>query len=716
MQLKAIIPSSLWSLILVSLSQLSLAQFPTSNAQASNLTTVLRSPVNSNVTIKYKSPPLGTCTTVFPTQKQYTGYVSLPPFTLAPIQQDYSINTFFWFIEARQRAEIAPLTIWLNGGPGSSSMVGLFQETGPCEVVEVARGRFGTQARQWGWDRSSNILFVDQPNQVGFSYDSLTNGSYNFLSDKLEYPATTLPSGQPAYSFLNGTFSSNNASATTNTTQISAMAVWHMLQGFLGAFPQYNPGVSPNGTRIGAVGVNLFAESYGGKYGPTFAYTWEQQNMRRLNGSIPSNSTLEIQLRSVGIMQGCIDDLIQAPYYPKFATNNTFGIQAMSATNALNAAGSYLEPGGCRELITSCRGNATSMDPNNNGDIATVNQLCQAAQSSCTSNLVEPYTSTGRSIYDIAHQSPEPFPPSTYLEYLNTAALQQAIGTSLNYSETSNSVANAFVATGDVERGDQVSQLAYLLSMNVRVALVYGDRDFICNWLGGEAISFAVASKLSSYAPFYTAGYSDIRVNDSYVGGAVRQYGNLSFSRVYDAGHLVPAYQPETAFTIFTRVVMGTDVSTGNNVNLTSFGTKGNTNATYTNTAPTSPNPTCWVRNVDNTCNEKQKSLIRGGQGIVIDGVLYEKESDWKAPPSSVSVAAGVPGTLPPAMTATVMAATNSVPAGTSATSSLPTGVYVATGSPTSKPSVAAPLKALRSSCLILLLSFFYILLSTWAF
>ncbi len=258
-----------------------------------------------------------------------------------------------------------------------------------------------------------------------------------------------------------------------------------------------------------------------------------------------------------------------------------------------------------------------------------------------------------------------------------------------------------------------MSQLAYLLSINVRVALIYGDRDFVCNWLGGEAISFAVASQLPSYTPFNAAGYAAIRVNDSYVGGAVRQYGNLSFSRVYDAGHLVPAYQPETAFTIFTRVIMGTDVSTGNRINLTTFGTQGDANATYTNPAPTSPNPTCWVRNLANTCSEKQKNLLRGGQGVVINGVLYEKGSDWKAPASSVSIAIGVPGTLPPAMTATVSTGMESVPAGTSSTSSLPTGVYVATGSPTSKPSAAAPLEVFNSSYLVPVSIVCFLLLGT---
>ncbi|KAI4264676.1 MAG: hypothetical protein L6R35_007288, partial [Caloplaca aegaea] len=191
-------------------------------------------------------------------------------------------------------------------------------------------------------------------------------------------------------------------------------------------------------------------------------------------------------------------------------------------------------------------------------DVASVNQICKNAQISCYQTLLGPYASSERSVYDITQLVPSPFPPSTYLEYLNTAELQSAIGVSVNYTESNSAINNAFVQTGDYVRGNQISQLAYLLFLGVWVALVYGDRDYICNWLGGEAVSFSIATQSPAYAPFYSAGYADIVVNSSYVGGAVRQYGNLSFSRIYNAGHLIPAYQPETAFTVFTRIIMGT--------------------------------------------------------------------------------------------------------------------------------------------------------------
>lgn len=133
--------------LLATLLPFSQAQYP----PQSNLTTIL-SPVDGNITISFKSPPKGICETAFDSQKQYTGWVNVPG--------NYSTNIFFWFIEARDPTD--HLTIWLNGGPGSSSMMGLFTGNGPCEVVELAANKLGTVKRQWGWDRGSNMLFIDQ--------------------------------------------------------------------------------------------------------------------------------------------------------------------------------------------------------------------------------------------------------------------------------------------------------------------------------------------------------------------------------------------------------------------------------------------------------------------------------------------------------------------------------------------------------------------------
>jgi len=668
----------------------SYGQYPPPITQDSNIT-IIHSPVDSNVTIRFKSPPIGTCTTAFSTQQQYAGYVTLPPYTLAPIQQNYTINTFFWFIEARLDALNAPLTIYMNGGPGSSSMVGMFQECGPCEVVEIAQGQFGTQARDWGWDRSSNILFVDQPNEVGFSYDTPTNGSLNLFTSEITQPPSIPPPNQPAFTFLNGTFSSNNSNTTTNTTAIAARAIWHMLQGFLGTFPEYNPGNRPNSTQSGGVvGVNLFAESYGGKYGPAFASFWEKQNALRRNNSVARNKTLEIRLASLGIMQGCVDDLVQGRYYPIFANNNTYNIQAISLVDEQTAANSYINANGCQQLIQSCRAAVKSMDPQSNGDIATVNQVCQNAQQNCNQHVIGPYQGSGRNVYDITQKTPDPFPPSTYLEYLNTAEVQAAIGAVVNYTESNPSVSNAFQQTGDYQRGDQINQMAYLLSLGVRVALIYGDRDYICNWLGGQAVSYAIAAQSPAHSSFYNAGYSAIVTNSSYVGGVVREYGNLSFSRIYDAGHLIPAYQPETAFTVFTRIIMGTDISTGKPVNLANFATGGDANATYTNTVPAASEPKCFIRNIDGSCTEQQKSMLQQGHGVIINGALYSQSNDWKPPPSSISVGAGYPGTVPSSMTATATSSPPGSAGATTSTSVTLTGVFVATGTPSTTKKSAA--------------------------
>lgn len=86
-----------------------------------------------------------------PGVKSFTGYVHLPPGSLSDLGEnnDYPINTFFWFFEARNDPMNAPLSIWMNGGPGSSSMLGLFVENGPCFVNADSNS---TRLNEWSWN------------------------------------------------------------------------------------------------------------------------------------------------------------------------------------------------------------------------------------------------------------------------------------------------------------------------------------------------------------------------------------------------------------------------------------------------------------------------------------------------------------------------------------------------------------------------------------
>ena len=71
----------------------------------------------SNVTIRYKEPgKAGICETT-PGVNSYSGYIDLSP----------DVHAFFWFFESRSNPKTDPITLWLNGGPGSDSLIGLFE-------------------------------------------------------------------------------------------------------------------------------------------------------------------------------------------------------------------------------------------------------------------------------------------------------------------------------------------------------------------------------------------------------------------------------------------------------------------------------------------------------------------------------------------------------------------------------------------------------------
>lgn len=179
--------------------------------------------------------------------------------------------------------------------------------------------------------------------------------------------------------------------------------------------------------------------------------------------------------------------------------------------------------------------------------------------------------------------------------------------------------------SGDQAKGGHIERIASLLKQGVRVGLLYGDRDFITNWFGGEQVSLAIAKEAGGdYAiNFPASGYTPIHVNESYVGGDVRQYGNLSFSRIFQAGHSLAAYQPETAFQVFSRIVNAQEVSSGHAADLGSYRTNGPLRSTHRDRLPERVQPLCYSRLMRLSCDRKTLEHPDGME--YMNGVLYNK-------------------------------------------------------------------------------------------
>lgn len=127
----------------------------------------------------------------------------------------------------------------------------------------------------------------------------------------------------------------------------------------------------------------MFAESYGGKYGPTFFAYFEEQNQKRKDGELSVDETVEIHVESLGIVNGCIDALIQQPSYPIYANSNPYGVKVISDEVRDSLLQSFYKKGGCEDQIKQCRALQETYDVHDFGGNSTVNAVCAAANENC---------------------------------------------------------------------------------------------------------------------------------------------------------------------------------------------------------------------------------------------------------------------------------------------------------------------------------------------
>ncbi|CAK9273574.1 unnamed protein product [Sphagnum jensenii] len=111
--------------------------------------------------------------------RQYAGYI--------PVDASGSKQLFYWFVEADHKdAASLPIAFWFNGGPGCSSIGdGLLSELGPFRVTASE----DLILNEHSWNKAANVIFVDSPVGVGFSYSTVASDYSNFTDSQIALDA-----------------------------------------------------------------------------------------------------------------------------------------------------------------------------------------------------------------------------------------------------------------------------------------------------------------------------------------------------------------------------------------------------------------------------------------------------------------------------------------------------------------------------------------------
>ncbi|KAH8103295.1 alpha/beta-hydrolase [Cristinia sonorae] len=360
----------------------------------------------------------GVCETT-PGVQQMSGYVDIGT----------DMSMWFWFFEARENPETAPFTLWLNGGPGCSSMIGMFQENGPCQVNSDGKT---TVLNPFSWNNISNVIYIDQPIGTGFSF-----GTVN----------------------VNSTFN-------------AAPPIWQAFQ-ILFESPQFNKFQSRE---------FIFAtESYGGHYGPEFVTFFDQQNTLIDQGKLQGE---KIEVSALMINNGWFDPLLQNKAYVDFATNAPGYGQLQSDAVLAQMNEDFNKTGGCRDMEMACFAAGT--------ESANSDKICRAADNFCVQNIFSPAVGN-RDSDDLRQSanSQNPFPPEFYLTFLRNQTVLSKIGAQAKFSECANAPFSQFSKTGDDAR-TLLPQLSALANSGLKLLIWAGDADINCNWLGGHAVALAM--------------------------------------------------------------------------------------------------------------------------------------------------------------------------------------------------------------------------------
>ena len=291
----------------------------------------------------------------------------------------------------------------------------------------------------------------------------------------------------------------------------------NFLKGFLEQNPQY-------------VGRDFYitGESYAGHYIPAISH------------HLLFGADVDLNLKGIAIGNGLTDPFHQYPAYSTFSLENGLITEEWSQT---------LDQGfkACQGLIYESQHGEHA--GNKKLQLATM-EFCQVLADTCLGNPVAPKFN----VYDIRGTCDDPplcYDFSVSDDFLNNETVQQIIGVSGRKYVECNQLVHTYLL-GDWMTNLMPKVAEMLDGTDIEVLVYSGDKDWICNWRGGEA--WTAATKWEHQAEFAAQDYEKWFV-DGAAAGDMRQFGNFHFLRIFDAGHMVPMDQPENALAMITRLV-----------------------------------------------------------------------------------------------------------------------------------------------------------------
>ncbi|XP_051932060.1 lysosomal protective protein isoform X1 [Hippocampus zosterae] len=415
----------------------------------------------------------------------------------------------YWFAESQNSPASDPVVLWLNGGPGCSSLDGLLTEHGPFLVEDD-----GASLREnpHSWNKIANMLYLESPPGVGFSY-----------SDDGDY--------------------------ATNDTEVS-MLNYLALKEFFRLFPE-----------LSANPLFLTGESYGGIYIPTLAERVMEDDTLNLQGMAVGNgmSSYELNDNSLvyfayyhGLLGSRLWSRLQASccsqgkcdfhQNPHANCSDALGeVQDIIYGSGLNMYNLYAPcPGGVPrsrfsveqgQLVVRYLGNVFI---HHEWTQMWNKKLLGLASGKTPVRLEPPCTNST---------------PAT--RFLNNPLVRRVLHISDKALDWTICSAEVHLKYGKLYQDVRKQYLKLLAALKYRVLVYNGDVDMACNFMGDEWFVESLNQEVQvSRRPWLYEGEDGRQV-----GGFVKEFSNLAFLTVKGSGHMVPTDKPAAAFAVFSRFI-----------------------------------------------------------------------------------------------------------------------------------------------------------------